>query len=227
MFYEHFAKSGGCPISFIPRSPERNRGAKGNQNLPNRKSCRLKGWDYSGDGYYFVTICMNNGENFFGDIFQWKMKLSAIGKIAQKYWQDIPNHFNNAFLDEFIIMPNHLHGIVVINNNLNDRGNDFGLGNSNNQQNFVHRYGRDEALPRPYRGEYPRLSKISPKPKSLPTIIGSYKSIVKKWCNKNNYQYFQWQPRFYDHIIRHEKSLNNVRQYIANNPKNWQRDRNN
>lgn len=197
------------------------------QNLPNRKSCRLKGWDYSWEGLYYVTICAENQEYFFGNSFHGKMILSDIGKIAQKYWLAIPHHFDNAFLDRFVIMPNHIHGIVVINNNLNNRGNDFSLGNGDNEQNFVYRRRRDETMPRPYRGKYPYLSKISPKPKSLPTIIGSYKSMVKNWCNNNCYQYFQWQGRYFDHVIRNEKSLHNIRQYIINNPKNWGKDRNN
>ncbi len=75
-------------------------------------STRLKGWDYSSPGYYFITICTKDRECFFGEIIKEKMYLSEIGEIAHRYWAEIPNHFNNVVLDEFVIMPNHVHGII-------------------------------------------------------------------------------------------------------------------
>jgi REP element-mobilizing transposase RayT len=91
------------------------------------KSMRLKDWDYSHSGFYFVTVCAKNHQMFFGDILKsragycpiYKMNLSEIGKVVEKYWLEIPEHFSNARLrlDEFIIMPNHLHGIIEICNN--------------------------------------------------------------------------------------------------------------
>jgi len=109
-------------------------------------------------------------------------------------------------------MPNHIHGIVEIRDGMYIRADID---------------GRDEALPRLYAGEYPQMSKISPKPGSLSVIIGSFKSIVSKMANKKFPSNFQWQPRFYDHIIRDEKSLQKIREYIQTNPQMWERDRNN
>ncbi len=80
------------------------------------KSARKLDWDYTNDGWYFVTICTKNMEPFFGNITDGKMNLSEIGKIAKKYWQEIPKHFPFVELNEFIIMPNHIHGIIGINN---------------------------------------------------------------------------------------------------------------
>ena len=133
------------------------------------------------------------------------MELSNIGRITKQCWLDIPKHYPNVSIDEFIIMPNHIHGIVVINKN----------------------DGRDEAMPRLYIGQYPRMSQISPTSNSLSTIVGSYKSICTKQIRKLYNKNFQWQSRFYDHIIRNEESLNHTRQYIQENPIKWEFDLNN
>ena len=80
------------------------------------KSIRLKDWDYSSNGYYYITICTKNRECIFGNVVNGKMGLSQIGEIVQKYWCEIPRHFKNTFLDEYMIMPNHMHGIIIIEN---------------------------------------------------------------------------------------------------------------
>ena len=79
-------------------------------------STRLQNWDYSSNGYYFITICTKERKHNFGEIVDYKMKLSRIGEIAYKYWFEIPNHFSFVELDEFVVMPNHVHGILIINN---------------------------------------------------------------------------------------------------------------
>ncbi|MEJ5165965.1 MAG: transposase [Thermoanaerobaculia bacterium] len=89
----------------------------------NRKSIRLKGYDYSHPGGYFITICTYNRKHLFGKIINGKMALNDGGKIVQQYWLEIPKHFPNAGLDEFIIMPNHVHGIIMIHNNV--QANDY------------------------------------------------------------------------------------------------------
>ncbi|MFH1427861.1 MAG: transposase [Patescibacteria group bacterium] len=172
------------------------------------ESIRLKGWDYSWPGLYFLTICTKNRELFFGGIkseyFNKSIKaaniiLSNIGRVADKFWLEIPNKFNDVKLDEYILMPNHFHGIIGINNN--------------NVETL-----RGASLPR----TFGPLSK-----NSLLSIINHYKGSVKKWCNKNKLNNFSWQSRFYDHIIRNEKELNRIRNYIINNPLKWELDRNN
>ena len=168
------------------------------------ESARLKNWDYSANGYYYITICTKDRIHYFGNIINDEMILSKIGNMAYKYWQEIPNHFPFVRLDEFIIMPNHVHGIVVIKN---DTCNVETLqcNVSTDTDNFH--------------------SKISPKSKSLSTIIRSYKSICTKTINKSkNEIFFAWQPRFYDHIIKNEKELENMRNYIFYNPQKWAED---
>jgi len=85
------------------------------QNKYRTQSTRLQHWDYGWNGAYFVTICAQNRDHFFGDTQTGIMKLSEIGQLAQKYWQEIPDHFPYIIMDEFVVMPNHVHGILVIN----------------------------------------------------------------------------------------------------------------
>jgi len=163
------------------------------RNIYRIPSSRLSNWDYSNNGYYFVTICTKERKHYFGEIANNKMKLSKIGEIAKYHWFEIPKHFSFIELDEFIIMPNHVHGIIIIN--VNNR--------------------RDGACP------------VSTERKNtLGNIVGSFKSVVTKYANNQNIP-FSWQTRFYDQIIRNEKSFYYIRQYIRDNPMNWETDRNN
>ena len=170
-------------------------------------STRLKYWDYSSVGFYFATICTYQKHCYFGEIVEGEMRLSEIGKIAKKYWLEIPKHFKNIGLDEFIIMPNHIHGIIVIeykiNNNVETR---HGVSLQKNENNF---------------NQFSKMVK-----NSISSIINQFKSSVKRYANKNKIP-FHWQPRFYDHIIRNEKSLDEIRQYIKTNPLKWEDDEEN
>jgi len=89
-----------------------------NSNIHRRRSIRLKGYDYSQAGLYFVTICVDNGKSLFGNIVEGKMILSAIGEVANTLWHEIKNHIHNVRLCEFVVMPNHIHGIVEITNHI-------------------------------------------------------------------------------------------------------------
>jgi|TARA_Y100000310_G_C20601280_1_gene773181 REP element-mobilizing transposase RayT len=182
-------------------------------------STRLPGWNYSENGHYFVTICTNNRINYFGKVKNNIMHLSDIGKITMKYWQEIPKHFPFVKLDEYVIMPNHIHGILIINNFDQVETQNFAFSNyeairSVETQNFA------SLRPNEYK------NKFGPQSKNLSSIIRGFKIGVKKYATINNIS-FAWQSRFYDHIIRHDQALNNIRQYIIDNPKKWQRDRNN
>ncbi len=167
------------------------------------ESTRLKNWDYSNDGYYFITICTQNRNHFFGEIMDSKMQLNGIGKLAKKFWLQIPLQFDYAVLDSYVIMPNHVHGIVVIDNNDNCRGviNHASTGGVTKHHN-------------------PMLHN------NVSRIIRWYKGRTTFESRKINTE-FGWQSRFYDHIVRNEKSLNRIKEYIKNNPKMWHRDRNN
>jgi len=169
------------------------------------ESTRLKEWDYSSSGYYFVMICTKNRECFFGNIVDGKMELSEIGEIAKQCWLEIPQHFQDVKLDEFVIMPNHVHGIIIINNRNVETRHGVSLQKQNSNTN---------QFSKPVSG-------------SLSTIINQYKSTVMRWCRKDGYDNFAWQSRFYEHIIRNGKSLQKIREYISNNPLKWDIDENN
>lgn len=180
--------------------------------IRNRKPQRLKSFDYSTDGFYFITICTANRENFFGEIRNGKMIPNACGEIVQKCWQEIANHFPDARLDEFIVMPNHIHGIVWIEN----------VGGGVGNKNFCSLRG---AIQNDCQSnKIPWQTKLS---HSLSSIIRGLKIGVTKWCRQNNQENFAWQKSFYDRIIRDEEELNRMREYILQNPVNWENDSNN
>lgn len=188
-----------------------------------QKQFRLKGWDYGAEGYYFVTICTKDRENFLGKIKDQEIKLSAVGILAQQFWLEIPKHFPNIELDYFVIMPNHIHGIIVIKGNDN-KNNDFvGTGQCPVRNPLALENTRTGQCPVPTDSKFGHV-----KPQSLSTIIGSFKSISTKIIHQKYPAInFTWQPRFHDHIIRDEEELNNVRQYIEYNPDKWQWDKEN
>ncbi len=169
------------------------------------KSTRLQSWDYSNSAYYFVTICTKNKEKYFGKIADDKMILNKIGKIAEQFWLEIPSHFPFVILDEFILMPNHIHGILVFENN----------------------DCRDKALPCLYMDNVGKNRFQNQGKNTLSSVIGSFKSICTKTINKIQSEiFFAWQGCFYDRIIRTEEELNKVRNYIINNPLKWFEDEN-
>lgn len=188
------------------------------QNKYRIESTRLQKWNYGSNGKYFITICTCENEHFFGKISNEEMFLNEIGELADKYWHEIPHHFPYIQLDEFVVMPNHMHGIVVIDDpyggctNKNDR-EDF---NVQTRQCLVSNQTHQN-LPGQKRFQNQGRNTIS-------SIIGSYKSIVTRNAHKINPK-FAWHPRFYDHIIKDQKSLQRIRNYIKFNPKNWKEDK--
>ncbi len=156
-----------------------------------RKLNRLSQYDYSRNGWYFITVCTWQKKNYFGEIQNGKMKLSQMGKIVDNIWYTLPKHYP-CLLDYYITMPNHIHGIIIINNT---------IGN---------------ACMRSLRIKMP-LSKM----------IHGFKSATTREIHKKNLGYFRWQKSFYDHIIRDDFDLTRIREYIQNNPKNWEKDEEN
>ena len=168
------------------------------------KSGRLENWDYSSSGMYFITICTMNHNNFLGKVEKNKMYYSNKGLLAYKCLIKIPVHFKNIKLVEYVIMPNHVHILLKLDND-----------------EFV--YSRDVAC---YvsTNKKERMSNISPKKNSVSTIMRSYKSAVTKSCREQNL-FFAWQSRYYDEIVNNEKRLKLIENYIKNNPKNWEKDK--
>ncbi len=155
----------------------------------NRKPNRLKDFNYSQAGYYFITISTKNNFNYLGEATESNIILNDYGKIAEKYWSYIPKYYKNVGIDVYTIMPNHIHGILIIE----DEPNNINSKNDNSNKNI--KYGK------------------------ISIIINSYKNIVTKTIrNKNNELNFGWHRSFYDHVLRDDKSLAKIREYIIQNP---------
>jgi REP element-mobilizing transposase RayT len=171
---------------------------------PVRQSIRLKDYDYSQEGGYFVTICTQNLKNLLGEILNGKTALSPIGSIAQSFWMEIPKHFANVKLDKFVIMPNHIQGIIIIKNV--GAIHELPLQKSSSHNNRVER--RKMLIPR---------------------IVGFYKMNTAKQINlfRKTSGSPVWYRNYYEHVIRNEEELNHIRQYIMNNPLRWELDREN
>ena len=186
------------------------------QNKYRISSTRLQNWDYGWNASYFVTICTKNREHYFGIIVNGEMQLSEIGGIAQQFWREIPDHFPFVILDAFVIMSNHVHGIIIINktDDRNIGGNVDGRGNVGTQ-NFASLHQQNK------KSHY--KNKFGPQSQNLASIIRGYKTGVKKYATMNNID-FIWQPRFNDHIIRNNLSFDRIRNYINTNIKNWKND---
>jgi putative transposase len=157
----------------------------------NRRSIRLADYDYSQQGMYFVTICTQQKEMYFDD--------STVKEIAEKCWLDIPLHISSVELDEWVVMPNHLHGILLL----------------------------PETSPIPQRISKNRFSEISPHAKTLSAILRSFKAAVTASCRRAGNIEFAWQRNYYERIIRNQKELDRIRQYILENPTNWNNDEEN
>lgn len=170
----------------------------------NRRSIRLKGFDYRRPGAYFITICLVKLQTIFGTVTNSEMHLNKFGNVAQCCWKQIPAHFANVELDEYIVMPNHVHGIVVIREMTN-------VGAPVGAQHAAR-----------------LLPGSNVPPGSLGAIVRSYKSAVTRRINQIRHTPGGrvWQRNYYEHIIRDEDSFHRIRTYIRSNPSRWETDRN-
>ncbi|MBT4511256.1 MAG: transposase [Chloroflexi bacterium] len=168
------------------------------------ETTRLADWDYTGTGWYFVTVCTRNREESLGRIVDGELVLSRAGHIVGEEWAKTAELRLYVHMDQMIIMPNHVHGIVVI----------IPKNTENTTQRPV---------------ETPRrvVSTMGLRPNSLGSIMGQIKSVCTKRIRSEGFADFAWQTRFYDHIIRDQKELQHIRQYILDNPPKWEIDRNN
>ena len=178
------------------------------------ESTRLPGWDYTSAAHYYVTLCTKNQQCFFGDVVERMMHLSPIGEIVAEEWQKTPLVRRNVMVDHYVVMPNHLHGIIVIVET------PLGVGASPTEAPNV---ARSSAVETSRRDVSTVPSGV--KSGSLGAIIGQIKSVCTKRIWASGSRDFAWQPRFYDHAIRDDPSLNRIRQYIADNPAKWGEDR--
>jgi putative transposase len=170
------------------------------------ESARLRNWDYRNSGGYFVTICTHNREHYFGEIQNERMMLNDVGHKACEHWKEIPAHAAEASLGEFVVMPNHIHGIIIL------RKDPYCDAVKRDMQK------EDGTLKNAF------MTEISPWAGSLSAIVRSFKSSVTKWANELNIP-FGWQARFHDHIIRNDEEFIAISNYIINNPRNWKEDK--
>ena len=184
-----------------------------------RRSIRLKGYDYHNAGAYFVTICTKNRECVLDE--------PIVNAIIADVWQALPIWFPTIALDEFVIMPNHTHFVVWNNVGIPLAGIQ---GARNLEEGNLDGGNLEGGKPRPY--EIPKPQKINPAP-ALGDIVGAFKSLVFKvyldWIEVNDPSRRAkfWQGNYYEHIIRNDRELNAIRQYIIDNPMNWNLDRDN
>jgi REP element-mobilizing transposase RayT len=182
-----------------------------------RQSIRMPGYDYSVNGYYFVTICIQNHECLMGSIENGKMEMNEKGNVIDKEWKMIPKRFVNVCLDVYQIMPNHMHGIIKINHSVG-----AGLSRPNNHKNVsndvnVNRHmgmfiGREDRAP----------TSMQP---TLGQIIGYFKYQTTKIINRADYRNRFWQRNYWDRIIRNEPEYFKIANYIRTNPENWEQDK--
>jgi len=170
-----------------------------------RHSIRLTDYDYANPGGYFITICVQDRRCVLGDVNDSKAVPSPIGKIVEEAWQSIPSHFYGINLDLNVIMPNHFHGIIIIEDTRLD-----GRGEVPSPINTVIKGGVTPPLRKPTLGQ----------------IVGYFKYLSSKKINEsmnlppNRF----WQRNYYEHIIRNEQDLHNARKYILENPLKWEED---
>ena len=197
------------------------------QNKYRIASARARFWDYGWNAAYFVTICTRNRICWFGDVSDGVMELSAMGHIANSCWHEIPNHFPFVELGGHIIMPNHVHGIVIINKP--DDGGDQ-PDRIVETQNIVEtqHVASLQSSSSPSSSSSPPPShkpknQFGPQSKNLASIIRGFKIGVTKNARQISPD-FAWQSRYHDHIIRNDRSYQNISEYIINNPLKWSED---
>jgi hypothetical protein len=179
-------------------------------------SARLQNWDYGWAAAYFVTICTANRECDFGEVKNGEIRLTNIGVLPDVFWYEIRNHTKNIEMDVFVIMPNQVHGILILQGNENKINVETRHALSLQTKQSDASNQSEQAIGQQ---RFQNQGK-----NTLSSIIGSYKSAVSKHTHRLGYNY-TWQSSFHDHIIRDKESHYNIQQYIINNPLNWENDK--
>ena len=178
-----------------------------------RRSIRLRGYDYRSDGAYFVTVCTRDRGCIFGAVTGPVVNLSRRGMIVSDCWHDIPNHRLYVVLDQFIVMPNHVHGIFWIEDGLAEQSRGYTC----------------VALPPANCAVSGQQFPLARPAGSVGAIVGSYKAAVSREINRVRPGAARdlWQPNYYEHVIRTDGALEAAREYIRANPERWAADRQN
>jgi putative transposase len=165
---------------------------------PRRRSLRLPGYDYSQAGAYFITACIHNRAMLFGEVIDGDVRLNDMGTIVQQTWNDLPTHYRGIELDAFMVMPNHVHGIIVL----------------------ADQSERRHAIPEIVRG----FKTFSARPVNEHVRIGVHLGAGFEPALGPPTRTIRWQRGYYEHVIRNEKALDRIRAYVANNPSRWADD---
>jgi REP element-mobilizing transposase RayT len=201
----------------------------------NRRSIRLRDYDYTSPGAYFITICTQDRKSIFGEIVNNEMQLNELGESLQLIWNALPERFSNLELDHFVIMPDHIHGIIIIKetnfifaedsykSELPER-----FRNSTYSKRATNRVSASFAPPHP-RGAINRapteLPSLRPADKNrilpLGEVIRTFKAVTAHKIHSQGRLDFKWQRNYHEHIIRKDDDLDRVRQYIIDNPAQW------
>jgi len=174
------------------------------QNKYKTQSTRFSSWNYGWNGSYFITICTHHHLSSFGNIQNDRMCLSNAGIIVDILWHEIPHHARDIRLSKFVVMPNHIHGILIL-----DGGN---CGNTGIVEN-------NTTPPSIGCNRFQNQGK-----NTISSIVGSYKSAVTRHANRLGFD-FKWQTNFWEHIIRDENEFGRISEYIVTNPARWQQDK--
>ena len=194
-----------------------------NPNIHHRKSIRLKGYDYSQEGKYFITICVQDRKCLFGEIVDGEIMLNDAGRIANECWLNIPEHFPHAVLHQHVVMPNHIHGIIEL------FAANMVVG-ANNDSPEMQPGGANMVVGAnnysPLRTPQPTPQPLPPRSpsKTIGSIVRGYKIGVAKWFRIHSDIDKIWQRNYWEHIIRDDQSFQRISEYIINNPKNWGND---
>ena len=174
----------------------------GGSHRPNRRSIRLSGHSYSQDGAYFVTVVTRERMTLFGDVIDGDMRLNDTGRMISQLWEWLETRYPYVRLDEYVVMPNHLHGVIVLG--------DLDAGGSRTAPTGVVNGNRVDTARR----------------KPLGRLVGAFKTVTTKQANlaKGTPGQVLWQRNFYERIIRSDQEWNRIREYIANNPLKWEED---
>ncbi|MGP1383331.1 MAG: transposase [Thainema sp.] len=185
---------------------------KYNPDKHHRRSIRLKGYDYSSPGAYFITICTHQRECLFGNIVDGEMQLNPFGEIVAEEWLRSQNIRQEINLDAWVVMPNHIHGIVFIQGKTSQQVSDNSSQVSDQPRNPVGANGHSP------------LQRMASR--SLSSFITGFKSTATKRINilRDMPRTPVWQRNYYEHIIRSEESLEHIRRYIQTNSANWNND---
>jgi len=196
-----------------------------------RRSVRFPGYDYASPGAYFVTICVHGGECLLGEVADGQMRMNRLGQMVQSAWQAIPAHSSHVRLDAFVIMPNHIHGIVVINR----RGEASPATASSATQAAM---SDNHTSTQPIRGDASPLPSTQPDPGdasplrgppagSLGAIVANLKSVTTRRFNRlrGTPGVPLWQRNYWEHIVRDEVAAHRIRAYIQTNPARWEEDK--